>query len=131
MKSKYDFQTNCYIRWHVRELQHKNECTMAELARGTGIVKGTLYNIDNRKDNRYSEGEVKKIAEFFGVTEEYLCEPCEPYDPYRTKAQTSRDLIAVIPQYYKEIITVDYAGIRKQARAQAIKMLEDYRNGKL
>lgn len=54
----------------LNELIQKSGVTIGEIAKSTGMAKSTLHNLMNGTEP--SLGKVEKIAEYFGVTMDYL-----------------------------------------------------------
>ena len=54
----------------LNELIAKSGVTIGEIAKSTGMAKSTLHNLMNGTEP--SLGKVEKLAEYFGVTMDYL-----------------------------------------------------------
>lgn len=56
----------------LKELLHKNDLSVAQLARATGVARQTIDNWIAGQEPR-SLTQVKKVADYFGVQVDYLC----------------------------------------------------------
>lgn len=56
----------------LKELLHKKDLSVAQLARATGVARQTIDNWIAGQEPR-SLTQVKKVADYFGVPMDYLC----------------------------------------------------------
>lgn len=110
-----------------KELRRKNGITQATLAKEIGIAQATISDIETEKTSPTAET-IKKIAEYFGVTADYLLGIERPQtqslhlksEELSASEQKMLSAYRAAPQAIKNVVDValePYAPVQVQDRA--------------